>query len=62
MNDQAPHRARSLEEFRQIQSRFVLAEELAASVEGFRPRSADIIISPSGKCGTTWLQQTCGIL
>jgi hypothetical protein len=58
MNDQAPHRARSLEEFRQIQSRFVLAEELAASVDGFRPRPTDIIISPSGKCGTTWLQQT----
>jgi hypothetical protein len=24
---------------------------------GFRPRPTDVIISPYGKCGTTWLQQ-----
>ena len=28
------------------------------SIEAYRPRSSDIVISPYGKCGTTWLQQT----
>jgi hypothetical protein len=28
------------------------------SIKSYRPRPSDIIISPFGKCGTTWLQQT----
>ena len=30
----------------------------ALSIQSYRPRPSDIVISPYGKCGTTWLQQT----
>jgi hypothetical protein len=30
----------------------------AVSIQSYRPRPSDIVISPYGKCGTTWLQQT----
>jgi Sulfotransferase domain len=30
---------------------------VARSVAAYRPRPTDVIISPFGKCGTTWLQQ-----
>lgn len=33
-------------------------DDIAASIASYRPRPSDIIISPFGKCGTTWLQQT----
>jgi hypothetical protein len=29
-----------------------------AALNSYRPRPTDVIISPFGKCGTTWLQQT----
>ena len=50
-------RARTIEEFRQIHhssgdDRGEMAEALK-----FRPRPTDVIISPFGKSGTTWLQQ-----
>lgn len=28
------------------------------ALENYKPRPTDVIISPFGKCGTTWLQQT----
>ncbi len=34
------------------------ADLLAESIASYRPRPTDIVISPFGKCGTTWLQQT----
>ncbi|HUZ13988.1 MAG TPA: sulfotransferase domain-containing protein [Caulobacteraceae bacterium] len=58
MNDAAPHRARSLDEFRQLQGQFFRGDEIAASIASYRPRPTDVVISPFGKCGTTWLQQT----
>lgn len=57
MLTEAPHRARSLEELREIQSRLFLPQEVAASIEAWRPRPTDVVISPYGKSGTTWLQQ-----
>jgi hypothetical protein len=33
------------------------AEDLINAITSFRPRSSDVVISPFGKCGTTWLQQ-----
>jgi len=32
-------------------------DDVALSIQSFRPRPTDIIISPFSKCGTTWLQQ-----
>ena len=33
------------------------AEVTATSIQNFSPRSTDIVITPFGKCGTTWTQQ-----
>ncbi len=33
-------------------------DDVVASIKAYSPRATDIIISPFGKCGTTWLQQT----
>jgi hypothetical protein len=33
-------------------------EAIGASIAAYRPRASDIVITPFGKCGTTWLQQT----
>ncbi|HEY1959598.1 MAG TPA: sulfotransferase domain-containing protein [Polyangiaceae bacterium] len=45
-------------EFGQLIERWFLDEELAASLAAYRPEPNDVIISPFGQCGTTWLQQT----
>lgn len=58
MDTETPHRARSLAEFGPLIGRMFVDAEIAASLAAYRPRPDDIIISPSGKCGTTWLQQT----
>jgi hypothetical protein len=52
-----PRRARSLEEMREIQSRLFRPEEIGGAMMGFKPRPTDVIITPFGKSGTTWLQQ-----
>ncbi|HSV03837.1 MAG TPA: sulfotransferase domain-containing protein [Phenylobacterium sp.] len=57
MDQIAPHRARSLAEFAAIAGKMFAPEDVAASVASYRPRASDVIISPFGKCGTTWLQQ-----
>jgi hypothetical protein len=54
----APHRARSLAEMREIQGRMAAPQDWIAGVKAYRPRPTDVIITPFGKCGTTWLQQT----
>jgi hypothetical protein len=41
-----------------LQSKLFQPEDIGASIQSYRPRSSDIIISPYAKCGTTWLQQT----
>jgi hypothetical protein len=58
LDAQTPHRARSMAELAQIQSRMMRQKDFAESVRSYRPRPTDIVISPFGKCGTTWLQQT----
>ncbi|HLI65959.1 MAG TPA: sulfotransferase domain-containing protein [Caulobacteraceae bacterium] len=55
---EAPHRARTIAEMQQIQSRLGTPEEFARGIQAYKPRPTDVIISPFGKCGTTWLQQT----
>jgi hypothetical protein len=55
---EAPRRARSMAEFRALQGRFMAPADMIAGVKAYRPRPTDIVISPAGKCGTTWLQQT----
>ena len=51
-------RARSLAEMATISARNMDPDQLKASIQAYRPRSDDVIISPAGKCGTTLLQQT----
>jgi len=54
----APHRARSLAEMRELQGRMAAPQDWIEGVKAYRPRPSDVIITPFGKCGTTWLQQT----
>jgi hypothetical protein len=62
MDAPAPHRARSMAEMAEIQSRMGGEQErrdvFAKSIRAYRARPTDVIIAPYGKCGTTWLQQT----
>jgi hypothetical protein len=53
-----PRRPGSLAEMKRLQARFFKPDEFGASIKAYRPRPTDIVISPFGKCGTTWLQQT----
>ena len=50
-------RAQSMRELSQIMSSTFDAELTTRSIQNFSPRSTDIIITPFGKCGTTWTQQ-----
>ena len=50
-------RAQSMQELSEIMSSSFDAEVTATSIENFSPRNTDIIITPFGKCGTTWTQQ-----
>lgn len=54
----APHRARSLAELTEIQGRMATPEDWVGGFKNYRPRPSDVVISPFGKCGTTWLQQS----
>ncbi|MBC7521499.1 MAG: sulfotransferase domain-containing protein [Sandarakinorhabdus sp.] len=58
MTDGTPKRAHSMAEFRALMGRMMAPVADAASFAPFAPRPSDIVISPYGKCGTTWLQQT----
>ena len=42
----------------EIEGRMEPPDATPLSIESYRPRPSDIVISPYGKCGTTWLQQT----
>ena len=46
-----------MQELSEIMSSSFDAEVTATSIENFSPRNTDIIITPFGKCGTTWTQQ-----
>ena len=54
----APRRARSVAEWNDLRGRMFAPEEVPKAIQSFRPRPTDVIITPFGKCGTTWLQQT----
>ena len=49
-------RATSMDEFVELQSGMA-QEGMIDAIRNFRPTPTDVIISPFGKCGTTWLQQ-----
>ncbi len=52
----ATARPTSFEAFVALRTRITDARGIAKAL-AFRPRATDVIISPFGKCGTTWLQQ-----
>lgn len=56
--DNRPRRARTVEEMQRLQGMLFVPEEVGAAVGRYRPQPGDVVISPFGKCGTTWLQQT----
>ena len=58
MTDGAPRRAHSAPEFGELMGKMFVPEQVARAIKSYEPRSSDVIISPYGKCGTTWLQQT----
>lgn len=51
-----PKRATTIAEFGALMGRFTTPDTSAGHAP-LQPRYTDIIISPYGKCGTTWLQQ-----
>ncbi|MBS0410889.1 MAG: sulfotransferase domain-containing protein [Proteobacteria bacterium] len=58
MTDDTPRRARSMAEFGEIQSRMGSPDSVPKAIAAWKPRPTDVVITPFGKCGTTWLQQT----
>src|SRR5580658_1008542 len=54
----APRRARSIAEWNEIRGRMSAPEDVPEAIKSYRARPTDIVITPFGKCGTTWLQQT----
>ena len=56
--DTTPRRARTVDEMQRLQGMLFVDDEIGASIGSYRPLPDDVVISPFGKCGTTWLQQT----
>jgi hypothetical protein len=54
----APRRARSIAEWREVRKGMFQGMEVPDAIRSYRPRPSDVVITPFGKCGTTWLQQT----
>ena len=57
MDHTTPRRAMSMAEMGEIQGRLFRDGQMAASIDAWRPRPTDVVITPYSKCGTTWLQQ-----
>jgi hypothetical protein len=53
-----PRRAHTMAEMNELQGRMMKLPDIMASIASYKPRATDVIITPFGKCGTTWLQQT----
>lgn len=53
-----PRRAHTMAEMAELQGRMMKLADIMASIASYKPRPTDVIITPFGKCGTTWLQQT----
>ncbi len=47
-----------MEEMAVVGARHFPPDDVERAIQSYRPRATDVIISPSAKCGTTWLQQT----
>lgn len=58
MDTQTARRAHSLAELGPIMGRLFGPDDAINSIRSWRPRPTDVVITPFGKCGTTWLQQT----
>ena len=58
MDDEGPRRGRSMAELAALNGRLMSVDDVEESIKAYRPRPDDVVISPAGKCGTTWLQQT----
>jgi len=58
METQPRRRAQSAAEFGPLIGRMFPDADREQALATYRPRPTDVIISPFGKCGTTWLQQT----
>ena len=43
--------------YRELQRRLGEVGDIAAAIESYRPRVTDVVVTPSAKCGTTWLEQ-----
>jgi hypothetical protein len=57
MDQITARRARSLAEFGGLAGALFAPADVEAGIGSYRPRLSDVVISPYGKCGTTWLQQ-----
>jgi hypothetical protein len=58
METHVRRRAQSAAEFAPLIGRMFVPDERQKALSAYSPRPTDVIISPFGKCGTTWLQQT----
>jgi hypothetical protein len=58
MDQETPRRPRSVAEMLERQLKSYKPEEVFQSIGSWKPRPNDVVITPFGKCGTTWLQQT----
>ncbi len=58
MTDTIRRRARTMAEMGEIMGRMGQPDDARLSIAAYKPRPTDVIITPFGKCGTTWLQQT----
>src|SRR5579871_1161035 len=45
-------------EWQEVRGRMMSPDDIPAAIKSYRPRPTDVVITPFGKCGTTWLQQT----
>ena len=54
----APRRARTMAEWGELRRPMFGPTDVPDAIKSWRPRPTDIVITPFGKCGTTWLQQT----
>lgn len=59
MNDaiELRRRATSMRELAEIHARTADPEAFKRSIKSYLPRPTDVVITPFGKCGTTWTQQ-----
>jgi hypothetical protein len=54
----APRRARTMAEWGELRRPMFGPTDVPDGIKSWQPRPTDIVITPFGKCGTTWLQQT----